>query len=160
MRRPFDFGDYRNIDPVVRPRPLIWDQMGEMVRSGLVTVGGHTHTHADLSQTSVDLARRELDDCDRLVEARLGVRPRHFAYPWGFWTPATHSLVASRYETVALGGPAKNPYVALDPSRLWRYPVLRTDGFWLFRARLNLLTARNGVAAESISGGAGSVLEP
>ncbi len=151
-QRPFDFGAYRRLDSGSRPRPVTWEQMTEMVRSGLMTIGGHTHTHADLSLVSLEEARRELDGCDRLIEARMGIRPRHFAYPWGHWAPATHDLVASRYDTVTLGGPGKNPYSGLDVSRLWRYPVIQSDGFWLFRARLHLLTARHATRPHSHPG--------
>ncbi len=140
--RPMDFGAFRSMDPARRPRPLTWNQAAEMVRSGLVTIGGHTNTHADLSRTPVSEARRELVDSDRLIESRLGERPRHFAYPWGRWSPDTHALVSSRYDSSALGGPGRNPRVGLDPLRLWRYPIIQSDGFWLFRARLASLPAR------------------
>jgi peptidoglycan/xylan/chitin deacetylase (PgdA/CDA1 family) len=145
--RPFDFGAYRRMDSMRRPRPLTWAQAAEMVRSNLVAIGGHTNTHADLSGGTVAEVQRELDDCDRLIEARLGQRPRHFAYPWGNWSDGAHAVVAGRYETVTLGGPAKNPYAGLDLSRLWRFPVVQTDGFWLFRARLHSLPARTAVLA-------------
>ncbi len=141
MQRPFDFGGLQQVASDQRPRPLTWEMAGEMVGSGLITIGGHTHTHADLSRASADDAARELDACDRLIERRLGTAPRHFAYPWGRSSPATERIVAARYATVALGGPGKNSYVDLDLSRLWRYPVLRTDGFWLFRTRMTLLAA-------------------
>lgn len=141
-RRPMDFGAFRSMDPARRPMAMTWDQAAEMVRSGLVTIGGHTNTHADFSRTPVAEARRELDDCDRLIGSRLGMPPQHFAYPWGRWSPDTHALVASRYKSVTLGGPGRNPYAGFDPSRLWRYPVIQSDGFWLFRARLASLPAR------------------
>lgn len=135
-QRSFDFGAYRDIAPTRRPRPLHWDQVAEMVRSNLVTIGAHTYTHADLSRTSVDETKSELEQCDRLIESRLGFRPKHFAYPWGRWGHAAQTVVASRYKTVSFGGPGKNAYVELDLSKLWRYPVISSDGFWLFRARL------------------------
>jgi peptidoglycan/xylan/chitin deacetylase (PgdA/CDA1 family) len=144
--RPFDFGACRRMDPARRPRPLTWAQAAEMARSNLVTIGGHTNTHVDLSRVPIAVARRELDDCDRLIESRVGLRPRHFAYPWGAWSRDAHALVAARYETVTLGGPGKNPYAGIDLSQLWRYPVVQTDGFWLFRARLHSLPARYPVA--------------
>ncbi len=140
-QRPFDFGRFREVALERRPLPLTWDQAGEMVRSGLIAIGSHTHTHADLSWATEEETAHELDECDRMIERRLGVTPRHFAYPWGFWSPVAEPMVAARYATVAMGGPGRNPYSALNPFRLWRYPVLRTDGFWLFRARMHLLTA-------------------
>ncbi len=152
-QRPFDFGAYRHMDSTRRPRPLSWHQVAEMVRSNVFTIGAHTYTHADLSRMSVDKAKSELEDCDRLIESRLGFRPRHFAYPWGRWAPAIQPLVVSRYETVTLGGPGKNPFIALDPSRLWRYPVNQSDGFWLFRARLHTLVGRDTGSVREINRG-------
>jgi len=138
-QRPFDFGGFQRTADDERPRPMTWEMAAEMMRSGLITIGGHTLTHADLSEADVARAERELEECDRLIERRLGILPRHFAYPWGRWSPQAQAVVAARYETVVLGGPAKNPYVGMDPRKMWRYPVLRTDGFWLFRVRMNLL---------------------
>jgi peptidoglycan/xylan/chitin deacetylase (PgdA/CDA1 family) len=138
-QQPFDFGGFRRAMDGERPRPMTWEMAAEMMRSGLITIGGHTLTHADLSQLDAARARHELDEGDRLIERRLGVSPRHFAYPWGRWCAETQAVVTARYDTVVLGGPAKNPYVGMDPRKMWRYPVLRTDGFWLFLARMNLL---------------------
>ncbi|MDR7418503.1 MAG: polysaccharide deacetylase family protein [Armatimonadota bacterium] len=146
-QRPFDFGGFRQMPAARRPTPMTWEQAGEMARSGLVTIGAHTHSHADFSTISPEAALRELDESDRLIEARLGFRPRHFAYPWGRWAPATRALAAARYVTVTLGGPGKNPYAGLDPRHLWRYPVIQSEGFWLFRTRLHLLRSRDGAAA-------------
>jgi peptidoglycan/xylan/chitin deacetylase (PgdA/CDA1 family) len=143
-RRPFDFGAFRDFEPSRRPTPMAWEQAAEMAHSGLISIGAHTHTHADLSRTPVEAAGREFEEADRLIEARIGVRPKHFAYPWGRWAPQIQALAAGRYETVAFGGPGRNAYVGLDPKRLWRYPVIQSDGFWLFRARLHLLRERDG----------------
>ncbi|MGQ0549350.1 MAG: polysaccharide deacetylase family protein [Armatimonadota bacterium] len=156
-RRPFDFGAFGNLAPERRPLPLTWEQAGEMARSGLVAIGSHTHTHVDLSQTTPDQAAAELDECDRMIQRRLGVTPRHFAYPWGRWSPVVEPMVAPRYATAALGGPGKNPYAALRPHRLWRYPVLRTDGFRLFRARMHQLGTRT---ADGSSATPAARLEP
>ncbi len=139
-QRPFDFGGFGQTAEQ-RPAPMTWEMARDMTRSGLITIGAHTATHADLSQAKADDAMRELDECDRLIEKRVGTAPRHFAYPWGRWSPVTEHLVARRYATVAMGGPAKNAYLDLALSRLWRFPILRTDGFWLFRARMGLLAA-------------------
>jgi peptidoglycan/xylan/chitin deacetylase (PgdA/CDA1 family) len=140
-QRPFDFGGYRRAHPALRPRPMTWAQAADMVRSGLITIGSHTHSHADCALLSPQEARQEMEKADLLIAERLGVRPRHFAYPWGRWTPAVHAVAAARYATVALGGRGKNPYAALSLSGLWRYPVVRTDRYWFFRVRLATLPA-------------------
>ncbi len=62
---------------------LTWDQLTEMVASGLCTVGNHTHNHVRPEELTPD----ELDACSSEIEAMLGVRPKHFTYPWGSWCP-------------------------------------------------------------------------
>jgi peptidoglycan/xylan/chitin deacetylase (PgdA/CDA1 family) len=146
-QRPFDFGAFRHMDPARRPRPMTWAHAEEMARSGLITIGAHTHTHADFSALPAGEARRELEESDRIFSTRLGARPRHFAYPWGRWAPETRAVASARYETVTVGGPGKNPYTEIDLRHLWRYPVIQSEGFWLFRARLHLLRTRNGAVA-------------
>jgi len=141
-RRPFDFGMYREMHVAQRPRPLTWEHIAEMISSGFITIGGHTRTHPDLSQISAAECRREIEDCDGLIESRLRVRPKHFAYPFGRWSADAHAVVAAWYETVALSGPGKNPYATLDRSWLWRYPVTQSDGYWLFRTRVRALPPR------------------
>jgi peptidoglycan/xylan/chitin deacetylase (PgdA/CDA1 family) len=146
-QRPFDFGVFAAMDP--RPKPMTWEQAREMAASGLVTIGAHTNTHADLSMTAVPEAQRELDACDELIERRLGSRPRHFAYPWGRWSAATQTLAAARYDTVALTMPGKNAYATLDCSRLYRLPVIQSDGFWRFVVRVRSQPARGRSPAAS-----------
>ena len=44
---PIETGEPLNLH-YPEARPLMWDQINEMIDSGLVTVGAHTHTHPDL----------------------------------------------------------------------------------------------------------------
>ena len=133
-RRPFDFGGYaHNPRP---PWPLTWVQIREMASSGLVTVGAHTHSHADLPRLPQRAVRDELERSRRLIEERVGVAVRHFAYPWGTLTPGVKRVVGDYFATAVRGGSGKNPFPTLDPLALWRRPVQQADGFWLFRLKL------------------------
>lgn len=134
QERPFDFGVQGGA--AAPGRPLTWSQLREMASSGLITVGSHTHTHADLSVLSLTAVREELRRSQALIEERLGRPARHFAYPWGRWRPEVRAAVGERFQSAVRGGCGKNPYGALDPLGLWRQPVQRSDGFWFFRARL------------------------
>jgi peptidoglycan/xylan/chitin deacetylase (PgdA/CDA1 family) len=118
---------------------LTWDQLGEMVASGLCTVGNHTHTHARPEMLTAD----ELDRCTDEVERRLGVRPRHFAYPWGQFVDLMADEVRARFATAATGALGRN-LPGADLHRLRRIPVRRSDPFDFFRAKLggNLLPER------------------
>ena len=132
------------LGPAEKAEPLSWDQIGTMLASGLVTIGAHTHRHRDLRQLSVDEVDEELGTSDDLIESRLGVRPAHFAYPWGFWSPSSDRPVTDRYSSAALAG-SRRATRDLEPHLLHRYPVQLSDGFRFFQARL-----RGGLRLEEI----------
>jgi peptidoglycan/xylan/chitin deacetylase (PgdA/CDA1 family) len=117
------------------PDALTWDDLREDVATGLVTVGAHTHTHADLSKAPEDVAREEMRRSKELVEERLGVPCRHFAYPWAVASAASERVAPQLFESAALGW-STNRRARLDPYRLGRTPVLRSDGSFFFRAKL------------------------
>lgn len=117
------------------PNYLTWDQIAEMMSSGLVTIGAHTHSHPDLRTIAPPEIERELDISNEMIEGRLGVRPRHFAYPKGYWSEAAEPLLRERYETSVLGaGPPITGNV--DLQRLSRVPVQRADGLFFFKRKV------------------------
>jgi len=115
--------------------PLTWDMISEMMASGLVTIGAHTHTHKDLRAASEEEALEEIEVSNQLIEDRLGETPRHFAYPWGYWSERAHPTVTRTYETAVLGGsPRPRPHPPMH--QIHRYPVQLSDGTRFFEARL------------------------
>ena len=117
------------------PDGLTWDHLREAVATGLVTVGSHTHSHANLAAASEDEAERELQRSQGLVEDRLGAPCRHFAYPWGIGSPDADRVVRRRFASAALPW-GTNRAGRMDPYRLARVPILRSDGPALFRAKV------------------------
>lgn len=115
--------------------PLTWEQVRDMASSGLATIGAHTHTHPDLRHLTPEAVAHELDTSNRLIVERLGFRPRHFAYPKGWWSPRAEPELRSRYDTAVLGeGP---PVVTgTDPMRIHRIAVQKTDGLRFFKRKL------------------------
>ncbi len=132
----------RSLGPPIGAEPLSWEAIEEMIESGLASVGAHTHRHVDLRALSSDLIDAELQTSDDLMERRLGLRPAHFAYPWGYWSPEAAALVDVRYRTAAVAGTPR-PRSALAAHQLHRFPVQLSDGFRFFPARL-----RGGFRAE------------
>jgi peptidoglycan/xylan/chitin deacetylase (PgdA/CDA1 family) len=63
--------------------PLTWEQTAEMARSGLVSIGSHTHTHVILSRCDPPRASEELRESKRIIEGRLAMPCRLFCYPNG-----------------------------------------------------------------------------
>jgi peptidoglycan/xylan/chitin deacetylase (PgdA/CDA1 family) len=115
--------------------PLTWDQVERMAASGLMTLGAHTHRHLDFRRLDSAAAIEELDRSNELIERRMGVVPRHFAYPWGYWAQPGHAAVADRYATATLGTGA--PITAdSDPLLLNRVAVQLSDGVFFFRRKM------------------------
>jgi peptidoglycan/xylan/chitin deacetylase (PgdA/CDA1 family) len=117
------------------PEALTWSQLAEAVSTGLVTVGSHTHGHVDLSRASEQVCREELLRSKGLIEDRLGVACRHFAYPWAVASPAADRLVRELFDSAALDAWRTNRAGAVDPWRLGRTPLLASDGLVFFKAK-------------------------
>ena len=62
---------------------LGWTELAELAADPLVTIGAHTVTHAKLRTLGPVAARWEIEAGAGCIEAALGVRPAHFAYPFG-----------------------------------------------------------------------------
>ena len=62
-----------------RPKPMLtWEQLETMHRSGLMTVGAHTHTHRPLRDTDCETPDWELDQCATELRKRLDVDVPYF----------------------------------------------------------------------------------
>lgn len=115
---------------------LSWGQLEEMAGTGLLTVGAHTHSHADLRMLGESVVAREIEASNNLIEAHLGMRPKHFAYPWGYWTETADRFIRAEYESAALGAPHRGVTSSLDPHLVHRFPVQLSDGRRWFKSRL------------------------
>jgi peptidoglycan/xylan/chitin deacetylase (PgdA/CDA1 family) len=114
---------------------LSWSQIREAVDAGLVTVGSHTHTHADLSRATEAQAEEEMRRSKELIEDRLGVACRNFAYPWAVGSAGAERAARRLFDSAALDAWRTNRAGRIDPYRLGRTPVLRSDGMTFFRAK-------------------------
>src|SRR5262245_13751458 len=124
--------------------PLSWSALRDLVATGLVTVGSHTHTHAVLERADHPRAVDELDRSVGLIEERLGVEVRHFAYPKGVdGSPAAAAAVRRRFASAALANVGVNRYERTDRYRLARSPIQESDGMRWFSHKL-----RGGLALE------------
>lgn len=144
MRRlqvPFTL--YLTSGPIEAPReyprwpgePMTWDQVTEMIGSGLVTVGAHTHTHPDLRQIDPSAVEHEVGVSNQIIGDRVGILPRHFTYPKGWWSPTADGVIRRVYDTatVGMGSPVK---ATSDLHALGRVSVLASDSEWAFGRKL------------------------
>jgi peptidoglycan/xylan/chitin deacetylase (PgdA/CDA1 family) len=68
---------------MVEREMLDWDEVRALAVDPLVTIGAHTVGHYALARLDSARARREMAESRERIEVMTGVRPRHFAYPYG-----------------------------------------------------------------------------
>jgi len=72
------------------------DEIRELDRHPLITIGAHTHRHPALSLETEDVVREEMLHSKRVLEDLLEHPVKHFAYPFG-----TSSTAAEREFSIA-----------------------------------------------------------
>jgi peptidoglycan/xylan/chitin deacetylase (PgdA/CDA1 family)/O-antigen ligase len=117
------------------PQALTWSQLEEIVASGLVSMGSHTHAHANLARASRREAEGEMRRSKDLIEDRLGVPCRHFSFPWGVASPDADKVARRLFDSAAVTW-RTNRRDSFEPYRLGRIPILRSDGAVFFRAKV------------------------
>lgn len=115
---------------------LTWGQVHEMFDSGLCTVGNHTHRHVPPERLTIE----EVDECSEALEREVGHLPRHFAYPWGIPVESMEAALTARFRSACTGQIGRNR-PGVNPLRLRRVPVRRTDPLPFFVAKLRGLAA-------------------
>ncbi len=115
---------------------LTWTQLEEAVATGLVTVGSHTHSHISLLGAPEREAEDEMLKSKELIEDRLGVACRHFAYPFAMGSAGADRAARRLFDTAAVDAWRTNRRGRTDPHRLGRTPILRSDGRAFFRAKV------------------------
>jgi hypothetical protein len=131
---------------------LTWSQLADALSTGLVTVGAHTHSHADLSRADTRIAEREMKKSKELIEDHLGTACRHFAYPWAVGSPAAESVARTLFDTSAVRW-CTNRQGRIDPHRLGRTPILRSDGTLFFRTKVNGMLDKEALAYRALRRG-------
>ena len=71
---------------------LSWEQLQEMIDSGLCTVGCHSMTHPGLTRIPDEQVFRELLEGRQIIESKLSVKVKHFSYP--------HSMENARIQEI------------------------------------------------------------
>jgi peptidoglycan/xylan/chitin deacetylase (PgdA/CDA1 family) len=74
------------------PEMLDWSALEEVTAAGL-EVAAHSHTHPQLDRVPQQRVRDEVRHSRMLLEDRLGIEVRGFAYPYGFWDAAARQAV-------------------------------------------------------------------
>lgn len=121
-----------------RGLPVSWAGLAEAVSTGLVTIGSHTHTHRLLDRVDPSTAAEELDRSTGLIEERLGLAARHFAYPKAVVGNASaRHAVGQRFRSAAVGGTRANAWAHHDVYQLTRSAIQVADGMRWFTRKVD-----------------------
>ncbi|MEY2464555.1 MAG: hypothetical protein QOH64_2693 [Acidimicrobiaceae bacterium] len=130
-------------------RSLSWDALADMVSTGLVTIGSHTHSHAVLSHLPTAQVEDELDRSIELIGERLGVVAAHFAHPKAVAaSPEGEAAIRARFRSAARSGMRPNPFTATDVHQLARSPIQTADGLRWFHRKVGGGMALEGALRE------------
>lgn len=62
---------------------MSWDQIIELSKDPLVTIGGHTQHHYALNQLTEKEIIDEIQHANKIIESKINRRVEHIAYPFG-----------------------------------------------------------------------------
>lgn len=115
---------------------VTWSQLADAITTGLVEIGSHTHSHADLARATAGEAMEEMRRSKELIEDRLGIECRDFAFPWAVASPSAIEAARRVFRSAAVHAWRTNRGERVDPFALGRTPVLRSDGLFFFRQKV------------------------
>ncbi len=84
-----------------------WEELSEMISSGLVQVASHSFGHSNLTGRGVDLTA-EIVGSKAILEEKLPQKVSTFVYPYGSVNRRVHSLVRQHYSYAMRIGSALN----------------------------------------------------
>jgi peptidoglycan/xylan/chitin deacetylase (PgdA/CDA1 family) len=105
-----------------------WDEARQLVRRyPMFEIGGHTRDHIDLSRHRGAAADAQIAGCAEDIERELGVRPRHFSFPYARWCAETRALVIAAGWSAAVGmGDGLRIRAGVDRFAMPRLPAPRS----------------------------------
>jgi peptidoglycan/xylan/chitin deacetylase (PgdA/CDA1 family) len=135
--------------------PLMdWAALAQLQAHG-VTIGGHTHSHRDLTRIVPTEIEAEVRGCADMIEMQTGTRPTTFAYPYGRCTPDTAAVVSRVFDyacttefstlgsrVAAASIPRLDMYYFQKRGRLEQWGTPQFERFIAFRRGLRRLRRR------------------
>ncbi len=115
-------------------RSLDREELRDVARRELVTVGSHTHSHRWLPGLDAGSLAHELERSHAILAELLDSGDLHFCYPWGIYDRTTTAAVGRLYASAVTGrGGSNRP--PLRPLEIRRTPV-KNESLRLFAHRV------------------------
>ncbi len=106
-------------------RLLTWRECESLLAKGW-EIGSHSLTHPNFNEISEEELTSEIQDSKRMIEEKLKIEVRSFAYPSGFITSKSQLLVDKEYDSAATVWPGVN-YASSNKTLLSRIEISGED---------------------------------
>lgn len=73
-----------DIEQLNKDQIMNWEQVHKLMKDPNCTIGAHTLNHRALARLTPEQAREEVTQGAMVLSSELGLRPEHFAYPYGY----------------------------------------------------------------------------
>ncbi len=120
------------------------DDVMELINSGLIEIGAHTLSHANLNKLNLDEKKKEICESKQTIEKRFNIKCKSFAYPFGNYNDTDKKIVSECGYGSAVT--TKNGIADLRSCNLLEIPriaIRGRDNFFAFR--LKLRTGKRGI---------------
>jgi len=114
---------------------LSWDHVKEM-QARRVSFGSHTMTHPPLTEIESEKARWEIMESKKIIEDRIGISIKYFAYPFGLFSDSVVDHVRQAGFSLACSTCSGFNQQGCDPLLLRRTEVYGTDTVWKLKQKI------------------------
>lgn len=101
-----------------------WDQVAACHSAG-ISIEAHTHTHPKLDAITTQQVQDECFLCDEIIHNKLGIKPIHFAYPYGVYDEKSRRFALEHYKTTT------TTFLGLIGKNYDRASLPRLDSYYL-----------------------------
>ena len=102
---------------------MTWDQIREIDKSNLGTVGNHSHSHEYLVDWEDNKIKSDLETSVKIFKKELGYSPKIFSYPFGEYSNSLKKIVSDLNFKFAFGQHSGVIDITKDFLELPRFPI-------------------------------------
>ena len=109
-------------EPVGKNGYMTWEQIIEIEKSSLGTIGHHSHTHEYLIDFSNDDFINDIETASKIFKEKLGYIPSIFSYPFGEYSKFMKNYISENF-SIAFGQHSGVIDLNKDKYELPRFPI-------------------------------------
>ncbi|HEX4044299.1 MAG TPA: polysaccharide deacetylase family protein [Gammaproteobacteria bacterium] len=121
---------------------LTWDQLKELMKTGLFDIQAHTFTHPNFKQAKKHMSpdayekfvHRELFDSKKVLEDKLGIKIDYLAWPFGIYDSYLEQQAAKAGYTMSFSIDFRNASRIYRPMAQPRYMIVDSQNIAMFAA--------------------------